>query len=156
MAAASAPLLPLDVAEVDRLIDVHFPGIHVGGRTVVIEAVADRMARVRLLLTERNIRPGGSISGPAMFMLADFAIYVALIATLGQPAIAAVTSNLNINFLLRPDPADLVAQARLLRVGRRLSYADVSVTAAGSSEVLAHATGTYALAPSRPQSSVVK
>jgi len=137
--------LPLSVAEVDSLIDEHFPGIHVGGRTVVLEAVGDRTARVRLLLTERNIRPGGTISGPAMFMLADFAIYVALIATLGKPAIAAVTSNLNINFLLRPDPSDLVAEARLLRVGRRLTYAEVSITAAGASEVLAHATGTYAL-----------
>jgi len=145
MPRESGPSLPLSVDETDRLIDLHFPGIHVGGRTLVIEAVSDRTAHVRLLLTERNIRRGGTISGPAMFMLADFAIYVALIATLGEPAIAAVTSNLNINFLLRPDPVELVAEARLLRVGRRLAYAEVAITAADGKDVMAHATGTYAL-----------
>ncbi len=136
---------PLRVEEVTRLIDETFPGIHTGGRTVFIESVADRTACVRLKLDPRNIRPGGTISGPAMFMLADFAIYVALIATIGAPAISAVTSNLNINFLLRPDPADLLANAKVIRIGRRLAYAEVHISADGGGEVLAHATGSYAM-----------
>lgn len=137
---------PLDLSEVTRLVDEHFPGLHAGGPTVVIESVADRRARVRLLLAERNIRPGGTISGPAMFMLADLTIYVALIASLGPPAIPAATANLNINFLSRPEPVELIGDARVIRIGRRLAYAEVSITADGAPDrVLAHATGSYAL-----------
>lgn len=82
-----------------------------------------------------------------MFMLADFAIYVALIGTLGESAISSVTSNLNINFLARPEPNDLIAVARVIRIGRRLSYAEVHITADGAADVLAHATGSYAMPP---------
>jgi uncharacterized protein (TIGR00369 family) len=140
-----APSL-LSVEEVRRLVDETFPALHAGGRTVTIEAVADRIARIRLHVSERNIRPGGTISGPAMFMLADLSIYAALIATLGASAIPAVTSNLNINFLSRPEPAELLCDARLLRIGRRLAYAEASVFADGApSRLLAHATGSYAL-----------
>ncbi len=139
------PHSPLSADAVGRLIDDAFPGVNAGRRTIVIESVADRSARVRLLLDERNIRPGGTLSGPAMFMLADFTIYVALIATLGPAAIAAVTSNLNINFLTRPDPADLIGEARIIRLGRRLAYAEVAISADGGHELLAHATSTYVL-----------
>jgi uncharacterized protein (TIGR00369 family) len=92
-----------------------------------------------------SIRPGGTISGPAMFALADVAIYASLIANLGAPAMAAVTANLNINFLLRPDPVDLLADGTLIRVGRRLAYADVRILSAGRPDIVAHATGSYAL-----------
>lgn len=142
----ASPRVPLTADEVTHLLDRSFPGLNAGGRSVVIEAAGDRSARVRLLLSERNIRPGGTISGPAMFMLADLTIYVALIATLGPSAIPAATANLNINFLSRPEPVELIGDARVLRIGRRLAYAEVSIAPVGSTEVLAHATGTYALA----------
>ena len=80
-----------------------------------------------------------------MFALADLTIYVALIGTLGVPAIAAVTSNLNINFLLRPALADIVADARIIRLGRRLAYAEVQLYSEGNPEMIAHATGSYAI-----------
>lgn len=112
---------------------------------MVIESVAPSSARVRLELDSSNLRPGGTVSGPTMFTLADFTIYVALIATLGTSAITAVTSNLNITFLLRPDPVDPIAEARLIRIGRRLAYAEVSLYSAGRADIIAHATGTYAM-----------
>ena len=149
MPSETKPRIPLSADEVGRLIDNAFPGVNAGKRTTVIESVADRSARVRLLLDERNIRPGGTLSGPAMFMLADFTIYVALIATLGPAAIAAVTSNLNINFLMRPEPADLIGEARIIRLGRRLAYAEVSISADGGSDLLAHATSNYVLPTAR-------
>jgi uncharacterized protein (TIGR00369 family) len=135
----------LSTDDVTRIIDAAFPGIHAGGRWLIIESVADRGAQVRLLLSARSIRPGGTISGPAMFTLADFSIYVALIATLGESAVPAVTSNLNITFLQRPEPADVIAEARLIRLGKRLSYAEVHLRSDGGSEVIAHATATYAM-----------
>ena len=145
MSDGSASRGPLDAAAVIRLIDENFPSMHSSKRIVMIESVADRVARCRLKPQESSIRPGGTISGPAMFMLADFTIYVALIATLGAPALPAVTSNLNINFLLRPGPADLIAEAQVIRIGRRLAYAEVRLLSDDSLDLVAHATGSYAL-----------
>lgn len=135
----------MSLEDINALIDATFPGLSVHGRWIHIESVADRAAQVRMSAVPSAIRPGGTISGPAMFTLADFAIYAALIATLGEPAIAAVTSNLNITFLLRPEPVDIVGHARIIRLGKRLAYADVELRSVTSPDVIAHATGTYAL-----------
>ena len=149
MSREATPRAPLTTEAVSRLIDETFPEIHAAGRQMVIESVADRRPRVRLAIDPRNLRPGGTVSGPAMFTLADFAIYVALIATLGPAAVAAVTSNLSINFLLRPDPVHVVADVNVIRIGRRLAYAEVAVYSAGRDEMIAHATGSYALPTSK-------
>ena len=145
MSSEATPRAPLSAEAVSRLIDETFPEIHATGRQMVIESVADRRARVRLAIDPRNLRPGGTVSGPAMFTLADFSIYVALLATLGPAATPAVTSNLSINFLLRPDPVDVVAEANVIRLGRRLAYAEVALYSVGRSEMIAHATGSYAI-----------
>ncbi|MEO8650990.1 MAG: PaaI family thioesterase [Hyphomicrobiaceae bacterium] len=136
----------LSAETVTELIDDAFPQIHAAGRVMEIEDIGTDTARVRMRLNDRNTRPGGTISGPAMFTLADFSIYAALIGRLGPPAIPAVTSNLNITFLMRPPPRDVIAETRLVRVGRRLAYAEVALYSDGGSEMIAHATGTYALA----------
>jgi uncharacterized protein (TIGR00369 family) len=148
MSTLSPVTSPLSVADVTRIIDDAYPGIHAGGRRLVIESVADRAARVRLLLSERSIRPGGTISGPAMFTLADFSIYVALLATLGASAVQSVTSNLNITFLMRPEPTDVIAEVRVIRIGKRLSYSEVNLFSEGRPDAIAHATATYAMPPS--------
>ncbi len=142
----------LSVTAVTAMVDAAFPQIHASGRVLEIESVGPNTARVRMRLTDRNTRPGGTISGPAMFTLADFSIYVALIGRLGETAIPSVTSNLNITFLMRPPPSDVIAETRLVRVGRRLAYADVALYSDGGSEMIAHATGTYALVPAAPKS----
>jgi len=148
MSSEATPNAHLTTEAVSRLIDETFPEIHSAGRKLTIESVAPSFARVRLQFDPRNLRPGGTVSGPAMFTLADFTIYVALIATLGDAAIQAVTSNISINFLSRPDPVDVVAEARLIKVGRRLAYAEVALFSEGREEMIAHATSSYAL-PSR-------
>lgn len=143
-APAARPLL--SVAEVDALVDLHFPQIHANGRTMVIEAVGDRSARLRLIAGDGMIRPGGTISGPTMFTLADFSIYVALLAELGEAALQAVTSNLNITFLARPEARDMIAEVRILRLGRRQAVAEVKMHSVGNEDVLlAHAIATYAM-----------
>ncbi|MGD9804209.1 MAG: PaaI family thioesterase [Hyphomicrobiaceae bacterium] len=140
---------PLSTEAVSRIIDETFPEIHAAGRQITIESVGMRWARVRLTFDPSHLRPGGTVSGPAMFTLADFTIYVALIATLGEIGIPAVTSNLSINFLLRPEPADVVAEAKLLRIGRRLAYAEVALYSDGRSDMIAHATASYAIPSSK-------
>ncbi len=79
-----------------------------------------------------------------MMALADFGIYVAILATLGWVP-AAVTTNLNINFLKMPAARDLLGEARLLKVGRRLAVAEIGMRSDGEEELVAHATGTYAI-----------
>jgi uncharacterized protein (TIGR00369 family) len=139
----------LDIARIEALLDASFPQIHSGGRSLMIEDVGYRSARVRLRTQARNIRPGGTVSGPAMFTLADYAVYVAIIANLGEPGIEAVTTNMNINFLTKPEPRDMTATVRLLRLGRRLAVGEVELMSDGSPDMVAHAIATYALPPQK-------
>jgi uncharacterized protein (TIGR00369 family) len=145
MSAAGSPVNHLDVSRIEALIDAGFPQIHSGGRSLLIEEVAERNVRVRLKYHERHTRPGGTVSGVAMFMLADFSVYVAIIGALGEVGLAAVTTNLNINFLAKPEPRDLVCTVRLIRLGRRLAVGEVEIFSDGVAGMVAHAIATYAL-----------
>lgn len=131
--------------EVTRLIDEHFPVVHEGGGRLTIEATGNRTARVRMAQDPRMVRPGGTVSGPMMFKLADFAVYVAILAECGSPALQAVTTSMTMNFLSRPEPADLIADVAILKIGRRLAVAEVRLHSEGRSDMVAHATATYAM-----------
>ncbi len=135
----------LSLADVSALIADHFPQVGPGGKLILIDHVGVGMARLRLPEGEEHLRPGGTVSGPSMVMLADVGIYVAILATLGEPALQAVTTSLNINFLKRPTPGELVADVKLIKVGRRLAVGECAIFDAGEKEMLAHATATYAL-----------
>ena len=138
----------LDAERIEALIDARFPQIHSGGRTLLIEEAGEHNARVRLRHHERHTRPGGTLSGAAMFTLADFAVYVAIIAALGEVGLDAVTTNLNINFLAKPEPRDLVAKVRLIRLirlGRRLAVGEAQIYSDGLPDMVAHTIATYAL-----------
>jgi uncharacterized protein (TIGR00369 family) len=116
------------------------------GRAFELEHVGPGGARVRLKFHDRHLRPGGTISGPSMMGLADFALYVAILGQIG-PVGLAVTTNLNINFLRRPAPRDLIGEARLIKLGKRLAVGEVSIFSEGEDELAAHATGTYSIPP---------
>jgi uncharacterized protein (TIGR00369 family) len=134
----------LDAERVEALMAVRFPQIQSGGR-FVIEEVGSRSARVRLKADLRNTRPGGTISGPAIFTLADYSIYVAIIGALGEVGFEAVTASLTINFLAKPEPGDLTARVTLVRLGRRLAVGEVEIHSHGIPEMVAHAIANYAL-----------
>ena len=139
------PLLPkMTAAEVSAFLDEAFPQIHLGGRIYHVEAVGPLSARMRCDYHERLIRPGGTISGPTMMALADLAIYVAILAQIG-PVGLAVTTNLAFNFLRKPGQVALIADCRLLKLGRRLAVGEVSIMSEGSNDVVCHATGTYSI-----------
>lgn len=112
----------------------------------VIESFAEGRARIRLPYQTKHIRPGGSISGPAMFALADFTLYVAVLSAVGPKAMA-VTTNMSIDFLRKPSEADLIADAVLVKVGRRLAVGRIELRAEGDENLCAHATGTYSIPP---------
>jgi uncharacterized protein (TIGR00369 family) len=111
----------------------------------VVELTAER-AVFRLPYKSDFLRPGGTIGGPLLMALADLALYGAVMAALG-PVVQAVTTNLTINFLRLPPPADLIAQARLIKVGKRLAVGTVELFSADDPDMVAHVTGTYSLPP---------
>jgi uncharacterized protein (TIGR00369 family) len=113
-----------------------------------IEEVRDGGVRVRLLYHELHLRPGGTISGPALMALADSAMYSLLLAMIG-PVPLAVTTNLNINFLRKPAPVDVIAKAEMLKLGRRLAVGSVTMFSDGDDEPVAHATVTYSIPPQK-------
>ena len=118
----------------------HFPDFE---RVMKVEMSEPRRARIRLHVENTLLRPGGTVSGPSMMLLADTAVYAALLAE-DADAGDAVTSNFNISFLRRPRPADLIAEAELLSVGRRLVVGEVHLRSEGDENLLAQATVTYA------------
>lgn len=135
----------LSVAEITHLVAQHFPQLGPPGKRIVIEAAGPGTAVVRMRASDDMLRPGGTVSGPAMFTLADVAIYIAILGVRGASALQAVTSNLSISFLARPAPRDLVAHVRLLKSGKRLSFGEVEIYSDGQAEMVAHATATYAM-----------
>jgi uncharacterized protein (TIGR00369 family) len=135
----------LDSAQVTALIDEHFPLVHEGGGRLTIERISPDASVVRMAGDDRAMRPGGTVAGPAMFKLADFAVYVAILGKFGEAALQAVTTSMTINFLSRPGPGDIVATVRLLKTGRRLAVAQVEIHSLGVPEMVAHATATYAI-----------
>ena len=130
----------MTAAEVAAFLDEVFPQ---STGMFVIEEVAHGHARVRMPVDESHLRPGDTISGPAMFWLADCAFYVAVLASIG-PEAQAVTTNLSINFLRRPKLGDLVGEARIAKLGRRLASGDVLISPAEGGEPVAQALVTYA------------
>ncbi|MEO1774445.1 MAG: PaaI family thioesterase [Pseudomonadota bacterium] len=120
-----------------------FPQIR-GELSVV--SVAPMVAVMRLHVGEQHLRPGGTVSGPSMFALADCAFYAATLAMIGREALT-VTTSLTINFMRKPAAADLWGEARILKLGRSLAVGDVTLTQPGLSGPVAHASVTYAIPP---------
>jgi uncharacterized protein (TIGR00369 family) len=138
------PAPALNAEEIAELLHEIFPQTVYPGSGLTIERVAYGDVRVRREFHARQLRPGGTISGPTMMQLADFTMYVAVFSAVGRKP-AAVTTNLNINFLRKPAPAALIADARLLRVGKRLVFGEVTIYSEGEEAPVAHVTSTYSI-----------
>jgi uncharacterized protein (TIGR00369 family) len=114
--------------------------------TMVVEEVGERTARLRLKVAERNRRPGGTVSGASLMALADLAIYGALLGEIGLVPLA-VTTSLTMNFLRKPPLKDVIADARLWKVGRALAFGEILVRSDGDERLVAHCTSTYSIPP---------
>jgi uncharacterized protein (TIGR00369 family) len=141
---AGADTQIMTAMELGAFLDEHFPQMNRRRQCFIVEAVNGRTVRMRMTYHERMLRPGGTISGPSMFALADIAMYAAVLAMIG-PRPLAVTSNLSINFLRKPRPADMIAEATILKLGRRLAVGEISLRSDGEEELAAHATSTYSI-----------
>jgi uncharacterized protein (TIGR00369 family) len=142
------PAPALTAEEIATLLHEVFPQGFYPGSGLTIERVDYGDIRIRRAFHENHLRPGGTISGPTMMELADFAMYVAVFSAIGNQPLA-VTTNLNINFLRKPAQADLLADAKLMKVGKRLAVGEVIILSDGSDEPVAHVTATYSIPANR-------
>jgi uncharacterized protein (TIGR00369 family) len=138
----------MSVAELDTFLQAEFPQAFAAG-DIVIESADGAACLLRQRYSERMLRPGGTVSGPTLMALADIAMYVAILSAIG-PIGLAVTTNLNINFLRKPARGDLLAEAKLMKLGKRLAVGEVALWSAGSDDLVAHVTSTYSIPAPRP------
>ncbi len=128
-----------------EFLDAEFPQV---AADFTVETVGPMQVEVRMTVGDRNLRPGGTVSGPSIFALADVSVYLAILAMLG-PVALAVTTNCSIDFMRKPAAGvDLVAKARLLKLGRVLAVGDVLIFSDGD-EPVARASLTYSIPPAK-------
>ena len=135
----------MSVPDLEKFLHEVFPQVFRTGGDISIEHADGTTCRVRQRYSENMLRPGGTISGPTLMVLADCAMYVVLLSAIG-PVGLAVTTNLNINFLRKGTAGqDVLAEARLLKLGKRLAVGEVTLFSAASPDPIAHVTATYSI-----------
>jgi len=136
--------ITMDAAALQDFLGREFPQVQ---GDFVIERVTPECLTVRMAVARRHLRPGGTVSGPSMFALADVAIYLAVLSRIGAQALA-VTTSCSIDFMRKPlAGADLIAEARLLKLGRVLAVGDVLIFSDGVAAPVARASLTYSIPP---------
>lgn len=132
----------MDVTALREFLARDFPQV---SAQYQLEAVTEAGVQVRLVVGEGHLRPGGTVSGPSIFALADLAVYMAVLSRIGPEALA-VTSNASLDFLRKPVAGrDLIGECRLLKLGRRLAVGDVLIHSEGDPAPVARASMTYAI-----------
>lgn len=136
--------LKMSKDEVSKLFDELFPQIK-GEFTV--EDLAENAITMRMNIGEQHLRPGGTVSGPSMFALADVTVYAMILGMIGPKALS-VTTNCSLDFMRKPEAhADLIAKGQLLKLGRVLAVGDVLLYSEGMDKPVARATMTYSIPP---------
>src|SRR3984957_7446595 len=134
----------MTVNELETFLRKEFPQAFSAG-DITIEVADGVSCRLRQRYGDQMLRPGGTISGPTLMALADFAMYVVLLSAIG-PVGLAVTTNLSINFLRKGAPGqDVLAAARILKLGKRLAVGEVTLLSGISPDPIAHVTATYSI-----------
>lgn len=133
--------------ELHRFLKTEFPQAPPG---ITVVSANDSTIRIRQQTDDQHLRPGGTVSGPTLMAMVDCGFYLLLLSRLGPEVVAmAVTTNLNINFMRKPDPGHLTGEGRLLKLGKTLAVGDFTIWNEGEDGPVAHATLTYAIPPKR-------
>ena len=136
--------LAMDCAALNVFLDRVFPQI---SGQITVESVDAQTLVARLRVDDRHLRPGGTVSGPSMFALADVAIYLAILARISEVALA-VTTNASIDFMRKPEAGrDLLAECRILKLGRVLAVGDALIRSDGGTAPVARCSMTYSIPP---------
>ncbi|MFB9951086.1 PaaI family thioesterase [Rhizobium puerariae] len=136
----------MTVEQIHAFLDREFPQIHMDGRVLAVTDIGPGRLAMRFDPNDRHLRPGNTLSGPSMVMLADVAAYAVILAHIG-PVALAVTTSLNINFLRKPGLAPLFCDCKILKLGKRLAVIDTLLTQDRAEEPIAQATATYLIPP---------
>lgn len=140
--------LQLNKDELVEYLDEVFPQVR---NHFAIDDLQEDAITMRLLTSDRHLRPGGTVSGPAMFSLADVCVYAMVLARVGRQALA-VTTNCSMDFMRKPQAdRDVVAHCRLLKLGRALAVGDVLMYSEGSDKPVARASMTYSIPPQKAE-----
>jgi uncharacterized protein (TIGR00369 family) len=126
----------------NEIIKIELPSAAEVG--IYLQSIDEGKAELVLPYSENSLRPGGTIAGPFMMMLADVCMFAVVLSILGEIKLA-VTTSLNINFLRKPANTDLVARGSTIKMGKRLAVLEVSIFS--DEDIVAHATGTYSIPP---------
>ena len=146
---AHSQLTPvMTVDEVNQLIEREFPQLNEVTASYKATAVFPGGCVVRLNAGEKHLRPGGTVSGPALFTLADIGGYVCVLSH-GGPDALSVTTNLNINFVRKTGIGPVDGHCRILKLGKSLMVFDIDIVAGPDQHTVAHATGAYSIPPRR-------
>ncbi len=132
----------VSIEQFNAILEAELPSAATTG--MYLRAIDHGKAEVVLPYRNDFLRPGGTIAGPFMMMIADVCMYAVVLSLLGEIKLA-VTTNLNINFLRKPANTDLVAKGDIIKLGKRLAVIEVSIFS--GDEIVAHATGTYSIPP---------
>jgi uncharacterized protein (TIGR00369 family) len=132
----------LSVGELQQIVVDAFPDYDLP----TVESLDGDTLVLALSTSARHTRPGGTLSGPTMMALADNAAWLVILAHIG-PVLLAVTTSLHIDFLRKPDVTDLLARAKLIKLGSRLAIVDVDLYSRGSTDLVAKASVTYSIPP---------
>jgi uncharacterized protein (TIGR00369 family) len=138
----------MNADEVNALMAQVFPQLNRGTPDFAAIEVRPGGCTVRLNAQERHLRPGGTVSGPALFTLADIGGYVCVLSHAGPDALS-VTTNLNINFMRKAEAGPVDGICRILKLGKNLMVFDIDIVAGEDRHLVAHATGTYSIPPKR-------
>jgi uncharacterized protein (TIGR00369 family) len=132
----------LSLEELQQIVVDAFPDYDLP----TVESVEGDTLVLALTTSTRHTRPGGTLSGPTMMALADNAAWLVILAHIG-PVLLAVTTSLHIDFLRKPDVTDLLARAKLIKLGKRLAVVDVDLYSRDSTDLVAKASVTYSIPP---------
>lgn len=134
----------MDIPALHTFLAEAFPQV---AEDFTVEGVSEDGMRVRMNVGDRHLRPGGTVSGPSIFALADVGVYLMILSRLG-PVALAVTTNCSIDFMRKPAAGmDLTAEVRLLKLGRVLAVGDVLIYSDGVEAPVARASVTYSIPP---------
>ena len=119
-----------------------------GGTPPLVETADGQSARCRVIYNPSQIRPGGTLSGPTMMALADTAAYALVLSAIGFEPLA-VTTNLSIQFMRKPKPKDMIAEVRMMKLGKTMAVMEAGILSDGETDLVAHAVITYAIPPKK-------
>jgi uncharacterized protein (TIGR00369 family) len=131
----------------EEFLEIARDGVpYVGQLGLAVELWEAGRVRLRLPYSDLIRRPGGTICGPALMGLADIALYAVVMSLLGRVELA-VTTDLSFHFLAKPEPVDVLAEGRIIKLGRRLAIGEITMTSADHPRPICHAVGSYAIPP---------